>query len=85
MWTRSVVLDFVRKGAFTSLLWVELIWPGLLWVLWLATGGTAAAALATKCDIDFCNTPIDPQGDALAALSFINWVMRTLFILAFSS
>ncbi|KAF9245725.1 hypothetical protein BU15DRAFT_70796 [Melanogaster broomeanus] len=40
-----VVLDFYRRGAFTSMIVVELVWLFILWVLWVATAAEAAVAV----------------------------------------
>lgn len=31
----SLVIGMARKGALTTIVWVELAWVGVLWVLWL--------------------------------------------------
>ncbi|KAF8075973.1 SCO1/SenC-domain-containing protein [Lyophyllum atratum] len=38
-----LVVDNMRKGAFTSMILVEIAWLGLLWVLWLATAASASS------------------------------------------
>lgn len=35
-------IDFLRRGAFTSMVLVELIWVFVLWVLWIAAAALAA-------------------------------------------
>jgi hypothetical protein len=37
-------MDFVRAGAFTSMIWFELVVMGFLWILWVATAVEADAA-----------------------------------------
>ena len=37
-----LVIDILRRGAFTSLVIVEIGWLSVLWILWLATGAYAA-------------------------------------------
>ncbi|KZT57185.1 hypothetical protein CALCODRAFT_496486 [Calocera cornea HHB12733] len=44
-----LVIDFFRKGVFTSWTCVELGWVGVLWVLWLATGADAASIASAGC------------------------------------
>ncbi|KAI6047989.1 hypothetical protein EDC04DRAFT_42145 [Pisolithus marmoratus] len=39
-----LIIDVVRRGAFTSMVIVELIWLFVLWVLWVATAGEAVSA-----------------------------------------
>ncbi|KAF8584533.1 hypothetical protein K439DRAFT_1660705 [Ramaria rubella] len=42
----AIVIDIFRKGAFTSMVAVELGWCFILWVLWIAAAGDTAAARA---------------------------------------
>ncbi|TFK94308.1 hypothetical protein K466DRAFT_536182 [Polyporus arcularius HHB13444] len=74
-----LVIDFIRTGAFTSMIVVELAWLGFLGVLFLATGG-AAASNATgfwvQCSawfpaaaVSVCN-----ETSAAAAFGFLGWV-----------
>jgi hypothetical protein len=37
-----LIVDFVRTGAFTSMVVVELVWFSVLWVLWLSVGADTA-------------------------------------------
>ncbi|KAL4067357.1 hypothetical protein V8B97DRAFT_1977508 [Scleroderma yunnanense] len=39
-----LMIDFLRRGAVTSMVLVELIWLFVLWVLWVATAGEAVSA-----------------------------------------
>ncbi|KAF8841942.1 hypothetical protein BDN67DRAFT_471233 [Paxillus ammoniavirescens] len=39
-----LVTDFLRRGAFTSMVVVELVWLSILWVLWVATAAEAVNA-----------------------------------------
>jgi hypothetical protein len=43
-----LVIGFLRSGAFTSLVLVEVVWLSIMWVLWLAAGGLAAST------VEFC-------------------------------
>ncbi|KIL01012.1 hypothetical protein PAXRUDRAFT_821019 [Paxillus rubicundulus Ve08.2h10] len=36
-----LVTDFIRRGAFTSMVVVELVWLFILWILWVATAAEA--------------------------------------------
>jgi len=58
-----LVIGFIRRGAFISMVIVELVWLGILWVLWLATGALWATAFAT-----------DSLSEALEAFSWLNWL-----------
>ncbi|KIO06878.1 hypothetical protein M404DRAFT_416562 [Pisolithus tinctorius Marx 270] len=39
-----LVVDVVRRGAFTSMIIVELVWLSVLWVFWVATAAEAVSA-----------------------------------------
>ncbi|KAI6153971.1 hypothetical protein BKA82DRAFT_4095928 [Pisolithus tinctorius] len=39
-----LIVDVVRRGAFTSMIIVELVWLSVLWVLWVATAAEAVSA-----------------------------------------
>ncbi|KAG6918208.1 hypothetical protein DXG01_015801 [Tephrocybe rancida] len=39
-----LIVDNMRKGAFTSMILVEVSWLGLLWILFLSTASTASQA-----------------------------------------
>ncbi|KAI6136266.1 hypothetical protein F5141DRAFT_19208 [Pisolithus sp. B1] len=39
-----LIIDVIRRGAFTSMVVVELVWLFVLWVLWVATAGEAVSA-----------------------------------------
>jgi hypothetical protein len=39
-----IVVDNMRKGAFTSMIAFEIGWLSFLWILWLSSGATAAQA-----------------------------------------
>ncbi|KAF8523569.1 hypothetical protein JB92DRAFT_1561407 [Gautieria morchelliformis] len=49
----SLVIDFFRKGAFTSMVVVELTWTSVFSILWLAAAGaTTAATAGLICGVD---------------------------------
>ncbi|KAG8958043.1 hypothetical protein FRC03_009527 [Tulasnella sp. 419] len=74
----SMVIDHFRKGAISSLIWVELACIGLLWVLWLATAGTATSLGFGDCSIYIYTDPliISPckQDQAVQAFSWLLWL-----------
>ncbi|KAI0632813.1 hypothetical protein C8Q77DRAFT_1158273 [Trametes polyzona] len=83
-----LVIDFLRTGAFSSMIVVELAWFGFLGVLFLATGSSAAERAA-----DFwvtCNTSAQSlcsENSAAAAFGFLGWLVlwaysTTLLVLA---
>ncbi|EGO05253.1 hypothetical protein SERLA73DRAFT_174315 [Serpula lacrymans var. lacrymans S7.3] len=86
------IMDVLRRGAFTSMIVVELVWLFVLWVLWLATGADAASA--TSLTFPFgCNyfNPLENQichefaaVEAFAFLNFILMFVYTVVILVFS-
>ncbi|KAI0724448.1 hypothetical protein C8T65DRAFT_563949 [Cerioporus squamosus] len=74
-----LVVDLLRSGAFTSMIVVELSWLGFLGILFLATGG-AAAANATdfwvQCNAWFPDAAqtVCNETSAAAAFGFLGWV-----------
>jgi len=78
-----LIIDRVRKGAFTSLVWFELVWTGALWVLWLAAAGDSAGRIlfATNCiaprgfiDADLYQSACQ-QYQAIQAFSWLTWLL----------
>jgi len=75
-----------RKGAFTSLVAIEVGWTGFLWIMWLAVGADTASALPffdCEFDVVFC-----PEMEALTAFGFLAWMLLlayniTLLVLVF--
>jgi len=75
-------VDFARRGAFTSMVLVELIWIFILWILWIS-----AAALASQedefvfgdgnsCDFADSNTATGcHEFAAIEAFSFLAWIL----------
>ncbi|KAK7471078.1 hypothetical protein VKT23_002493 [Stygiomarasmius scandens] len=91
-----IALDAVHKGkVFTSKVVVELVWLGILWVLWVATAAQSVVSFnkifeGVGCDPDklggvlitFCR-----ETQATAAFGFLIWIalfFYTLVLLAFS-
>jgi len=75
-----IALEHLRKGMVTSLVFVELIWVGVLWVLWLASGGEAASlgVIASRCSSDFLSSgekTLCSSIVAITAFSFLNWLI----------
>lgn len=73
-----LVIDFVRRGAFTSWILIELIWLSVVWVLWIATGAVAVnntSAIFTTCDFvaDWANQ-LCRETQAIEAFSFLAWL-----------
>jgi len=76
-----LVIDFFRKGVFTSWTCVELGWVGVLWVLWLATGADAASLASVGCAVYDCGfvecspytASLCSQVRAIAAFGFIGF------------
>ncbi|EKM59430.1 uncharacterized protein PHACADRAFT_249914 [Phanerochaete carnosa HHB-10118-sp] len=74
-----LIIDFLRRGAFTSMILVEIVWLGILWVLWLTTGSFAANQLG---DVSSCNSAFFPQWaktgcsetQAIIAFAFLAWI-----------
>ncbi|KAJ6538942.1 hypothetical protein B0H19DRAFT_334028 [Mycena capillaripes] len=78
-------LEFLRPGAFTSMIAVELSWLSILWVLWLATGADSAQAGQNTFIAD-CSNYFDDivQGacretSAIQGFAFLNWLILTAY------
>ncbi|KAI0369275.1 hypothetical protein BV20DRAFT_968135 [Pilatotrama ljubarskyi] len=74
-----LVIDFLRTGAFTSMVLVELVWLSILWVLWIATAALTADQTGTAfatCDFVYpilnqvCN-----ETRAIEAFAFLAWIV----------
>jgi len=92
-----IIIDFIRRGAFTSLIVVEVVWLGILWVLWIATAAYAAYTDGVAYDSVSCSDIPSAAGDAkrvcnefkaIIAFSFLAWVLlmgytKVLIICAF--
>jgi len=67
-----IVIDFLRRGAPTSWVLVELVWLGILWVLWLATAADTANNVSCSGvrGSDICS-----QVQAAEAFSFLAWIV----------
>ncbi|KAL5527210.1 hypothetical protein ACEPAG_6001 [Sanghuangporus baumii] len=83
--TPMFAIDFVRRGAVTSWVIVELGVTGVLMILWLATAATTA---------DFTDGSVDCDGlrgdseficrtyQAIEAFAFINWLLLLFYFSA---
>jgi len=75
-----IALSITRKGAFPSMIVVELCYVAVLWVLWLAVGGTIGniswlnycSALGYYSDSRYESACMETQ--VMAAFSFLNWL-----------
>jgi len=87
-----VIIDFVRKGAVTSMIAFELAWSGLFWILWLAVAADATApGLFKNCNFEDDRVQtLCEQFPAIQGLAFFNWLLLfgwwiTLCVLAFNA
>ncbi|EJF66609.1 hypothetical protein BD309DRAFT_854006 [Dichomitus squalens] len=74
-----LAIDFIRKGAFTSMIVVELSWLGFLGIMFLASGGAAADTAANY--FVSCSTwspalarTVCSETSAGAAFGFLGWL-----------
>lgn len=67
-----LVIDFIRKGAPTSLVVVELGWLGFLWIMWLATA--ADTANNVNCG-GVTDNGICSEAQASEAFAFLAWLL----------
>lgn len=72
----SILIDRFRRGAVTSLIWFELAWTGLIWVLWLATAA-AITSLGIFTSCGFYNKDVESncrQYQTAQAFSWLLWL-----------
>ncbi|KAI0673108.1 hypothetical protein C8Q78DRAFT_700152 [Trametes maxima] len=73
-----IVIDFLRTGAVTSLVVVELVWLSILWVLWLAAGALIANQTGDAfASCDFVSTILSQacnETHALEGFAFLGWL-----------
>jgi len=77
-----IVVDILRRGAFTSMVLVELSWLGFLSILWIAAAGFTVDSLANA--LALCDEPgnanvtvaqsICTDGRVSAAFGFLAWL-----------
>ncbi|KAG5649334.1 hypothetical protein H0H81_004560 [Sphagnurus paluster] len=82
-----IVVDNMRKGAFTSLIAVELGWLGFLWIMWLATAGsTSDLANAVRCSASIRRNLTGCQIiSAIQAFSHLSWLILIAYFIALLS
>jgi hypothetical protein len=91
-----IIIDFLRKGAMTSLAAVELGFTGFLWVLWLACASNSTAALGGAslgdCGYTYLGFSLGSapeaychQYQALLAFSWLNWLILVFYWIALLS
>ncbi|KAF9531033.1 hypothetical protein CPB83DRAFT_850055 [Crepidotus variabilis] len=79
-----IFLSLKRHGAFPTMIIVELVWTGILWVLWLSNGALIASGLW----IGSCSVYVGALGaacmesQAIAAFSFLNWIFLLAYFIA---
>ncbi|KAF5388246.1 hypothetical protein D9615_000024 [Tricholomella constricta] len=88
-----LAVDNMRKGAFTSMIIVELAWLGFLWVLWLSSAATASQVSLFVFGGPTCGSRSSRlstacrEASAIQAFSYLNWFILFGYIgtlLAFS-
>ncbi|KAF8559976.1 hypothetical protein OG21DRAFT_1429300, partial [Imleria badia] len=79
-----LVVDFLRHGAFMSMIVVELGWLFILCVLWVATAGETVSRfnISFPEGCDFRNTLLNgacQQVQVVQAFSFLNFIILLLY------
>jgi len=69
-----LVIDFLRKGAPTSWIVVELSWIGFLVILWLATASDTAANTALCSSVYVTGNSLCSEIQAAEAFAFLAWL-----------
>lgn len=73
-----IIIDLLRKGAFTSMVVVELAWLGLLWVLWLTAAGLTASGnyFSPGCNYRAAATQqACREVSSIEAFGFLSWLV----------
>ncbi|KAG7445983.1 uncharacterized protein BT62DRAFT_146144 [Guyanagaster necrorhizus] len=75
-----IAVDITRKGAFTSMVVVELSWLGVLWILWLTSAALTADANSNTfvAGCGYINPEIDQackEFNAIEAFDFLTWLI----------
>jgi len=75
-----LIVDFMRTGAFTSMVVVELVWIFVVWVLWLSTAADTAwfASLEFVSSCNYINKIVSTacrEVQAIEAFSFLIWII----------
>ncbi|KAJ4472086.1 hypothetical protein J3R30DRAFT_1028009 [Lentinula aciculospora] len=75
-------IDFIRRGAFTSMVLVELVWVFVLWVLWISAAGLTAqeqqSVFGEGNSCNYVNTDLATachEFSAIEAFSFLAWIV----------
>jgi len=72
-----IIVDLLRKGAFTSMIIVELVWTAVLWLLWLASAAeSTAVGIFHVCNFEDGHlTTLCHQYPAIQGLAYFNWIL----------
>jgi len=71
-----LTLSVIRKGAFTSMIAVEIGWTSFLWVMWLAVGASSASVVLFDIYGIFFTSPVQ---SAITAFGFLTWILLTFY------
>jgi len=81
-----LTLSVIRKGAFTSMIAVEVGWTSFLWIMWLAVGASSASvSVAGVILIGNCSLFISSvqsacnEAAAITAFGFLTWILLTFY------
>jgi len=71
-----LTLSIIRKGAFTSMIAIEIAWVWLLWILWLSVGGSAAGFTIVEDCSNFAPVvrAACSEVSAMTAFGFLSWL-----------
>jgi len=74
-------VDSNRRGAMTSLVWFELAWTAILWILWISTA-VSITALGLFRSCDYVNAGVQSacrQFQAAEGLAYVLWLFNFLW------
>jgi len=67
-------INIFRRGAITGLIWFELAWTSLLWVLWLATAA-AITSLGIFGSCGYVNSGVQSSCQEFQAVEALTWLL----------
>jgi len=82
-----LAFSIYRKGAFTSMIAVEVGWIWFLWILWIAVGGNSATGFilfgsCSSFDVNFVPPGFGAacsESQAITAFGFLSWILLLFY------
>jgi len=78
-----LILSRYRKGAFTSIVAIEVGWIWVLCALWLSVGALSKSDLPVDVCIFLFDNQLCPETQALTAFGFLTWILLFVYNMTF--